>query len=470
MKRLQKQTFLVCILALFAQMYGNNGAFTTTSDLFATEHQEALMPASIEALQQLVIQAHAHHKNIAVVGAGKSMGGQTVPPTPSDYRLSLCKLNKLIDLNVREKTVVVEAGMTWKELQQHIAPHGLSIKSMQSYHDFSIGGSLSVNIHGQALKYAPIIGTVISCTLLQADGSLITLSREENYELFKLVIGGYGLFGIIVDVTLSLTDDMLLVQKSTIIDANNLSEYFLCNIKDNPSIEFYSARFLLTKSDLLQKAYIITYEQTDQVKGHNFQLTQNPKNIVQKTLLTLTSKSSLIKHIRFMIEGLYLKKPELITRNNFTNHTIESLPSTTNNSQYILQEYFIPYPELNRFLDNLRTTITLNSINMINVTARHVHADNESRLSFAKQDCCALVLYINIGRNENAYTSTIAWTRKLIDAACDCGGTYYLPYQLLATPEQLDRAYPAFNSVMTAKKLYDPQHMFVNQLYMRYAN
>jgi len=66
------------------------------------------------------------------------------------------------------------------------------------------GGALAANVHGRGLTLRPIIGDVESFTLMDADGRLTTCSRTENGELFRLAIGGYGLFGIVTRVRLRL--------------------------------------------------------------------------------------------------------------------------------------------------------------------------------------------------------------------------------------------------------------------------
>lgn len=439
------------------------------SFLFAVSTHVPFEPETVEQLQMLVNKARTEHKKIAVVGAGKSMGGQTGPATNYDYRISLKKLNKLVQLDVQKKEVTVQTGMTWKELQQFIASHGLAIKAMQSYHDFAIGGSLSVNVHGQALHHAPIISTVLSCKILLANGNIVTASRTENKELFTSAIGGYGLLGIVTEVTLSLTEDVLLERKVALIDAKNLSHYFLNHVQTNPNVEFYSARFFITPNQLLKKAFIITYEKTSSTNAEYFKLTQNTKSNFQKNILRLSAHYNQFKKLRSPLEKIYLARQEIISRNNFTNITIESLPADNHNTQYILQEYFIPYENLDSFLNYLANIIKSNSINMLNVTARHVHQDVETKLSFAHTDCCALVLYVSLDKDEASYASTAHWTKQLIDAALVCKGTYYLPYQLLADQQQFETAYPCFKEFVEIKKVYDPQEMFVNQLYVKYG-
>src|SRR5260370_32437004 len=69
---------------------------------------------------------------------------------------------------------------------------------------FTLGGSLSSNVHGRGLAMKPLISNIESFTLVNADGKSIRCSRDENGELFRLAIGGYGLFGLISSVTLRL--------------------------------------------------------------------------------------------------------------------------------------------------------------------------------------------------------------------------------------------------------------------------
>src|SRR5207249_12219419 len=67
---------------------------------------------------------------------------------------------------------------------------------------FTLGGSLSSNVHGRGLAMKPLISNIESFTLINADGKPIRCSRDENTELFRLAIGGSGLFGLIDSVTL----------------------------------------------------------------------------------------------------------------------------------------------------------------------------------------------------------------------------------------------------------------------------
>jgi SAM-dependent methyltransferase len=60
------------------------------------------------------------------------------------------------------------------------------------------------------------------------------------------------------------------------------------------------------------------------------------------------------------------------------------------------------------------------------------------------------------------------WTRELIDAVVASGGTYYLPYQLHATPRQFHRAYPKAEELFALKRKLDPGYRLRNALWDKY--
>src|SRR5207247_4952002 len=107
--------------------------------------------------------------------------------------------------------VEAETGIEWPELIEGLiamqrgqsAPWGI-IQKQTGADRLTLGGALGANIHGRGLALKPIIGDIESFTLMHADGRLSTCSRSENRELFRLVIGGYGLFGVVTRVRLRL--------------------------------------------------------------------------------------------------------------------------------------------------------------------------------------------------------------------------------------------------------------------------
>jgi len=56
-----------------------------------------------------------------------------------------------------------------------------------------------------------------------------------------------------------------------------------------------------------------------------------------------------------------------------------------------------------------------------------------------------------------------------LDVAQQSGGTYYLPYQLFYSKEQLHQCYPEIDDFFAIKKKYDPSGLFSNKFYEKYG-
>lgn len=155
--------------------------------------------AAEKQLAELLEYARTNHLKVSIAGARHTMGGHTI--YPGGIVIDMLPFNRMA-LDETRNILHVQAGARWFEVIKFLNAHGRSVAVMQSNDDFSIGGSLSVNCHGWQFGCPPIASTVESFRLMLVSGKIVTCSRTENPELFKLVLGGYGLFGIILDADL----------------------------------------------------------------------------------------------------------------------------------------------------------------------------------------------------------------------------------------------------------------------------
>jgi hypothetical protein len=98
------------------------------------------------------------------------------------------------------------------------------------------------------------------------------------------------------------------------------------------------------------------------------------------------------------------------------------------------------------------------------VTLRYVDADSSNVLAYAPEPRIAAVMLFVQKRTAEADDDMRAMTVKLIDRTLALGGSYYLPYRLHATREQMRIAYPRVDEFVVAKRRYDPQLRFRNAL------
>ena len=81
----------------------------------------------------------------------------------------------------------------------------------------------------------------------------------------------------------------------------------------------------------------------------------------------------------------------------------------------------------------------------------------------------AFVLYFNVGFDTRDNEVLKKTTSDLIDATQLLGGTYYLPYQLFYSKEQLRKSYPEIDDFFAEKRRYDQEELFSNKFYEKYG-
>ncbi|SNS24951.1 D-arabinono-1,4-lactone oxidase [Granulicella rosea] len=100
---------------------------------------------------------------------------------------------------------------------------------------------------------------------------------------------------------------------------------------------------------------------------------------------------------------------------------------------------------------------------------REVQTDNDTLLRYADQPMIAFVMYFSQHRTASADQDMGQMTRELIDAALRSGGRYYLPYRLHASGDEFEAAYPQSQDFFRLKRKYDPDNLFENEFYLKYA-
>ena len=93
------------------------------------------------------------------LGGGRfSMGGQIA--APDSLHLDMRAMNQVVAFDPAQSVIRVQAGITWRDLQEIIDPHDLAVRIMQSFSNFTVGGSISVNCHG---RYVGAVHWSIPC-------------------------------------------------------------------------------------------------------------------------------------------------------------------------------------------------------------------------------------------------------------------------------------------------------------------
>ncbi|MCO6553084.1 MAG: FAD-binding oxidoreductase [Gilliamella sp.] len=421
-----------------------------------------MQPESTQQVSELVKNTSGP---ISIAGGKYSMGGQTA--INNGIQIDTQKLNHVIDFNPEKKLLTIETGATWRQVQELIDPYNLSVKIMQSYANFSIGGSLSVNVHGRYIGEGPMILSVEKFKIVLADGAIVEASPKENQDIFYGAIGGYGGLGVITEVTLRLVDNVKVKRISDVMPIAKYYPYFMQQIRSDKSAIFHNS--------------VIYPPDFEEVRAVTFKETQEPLTILdrlpptdqysfeQEQKIKIVASSNLGKHLRKLYDDIDYTKQPVMWRNYEASYDVSNLqPIKSKNKSFALQEYFIPIERFEDFYPELIAILKKHQANVINISIRHANPDSGSLLAWAKTEVFAFVIYYQQDTDEQSKKQVGIWTRELIDAVLAKSGSYYLPYQLHATGEQFQRAYPQADRFFKLKAQLDPENKFNNMLLDRY--
>lgn len=421
------------------------------------------VPNTVEEVRELV---HTHSGPISIGGGHFSMGGQTA--SENTLHLDMRGLNRIVAISSENKTITVEAGITWRTIQETIDPYNLSLKIMQSYSNFTVGGSLSVNAHGRYIGQGPLIGSVKSIKVVLANGELVEASPTQRPKLFYGCIGGYGGLGVIVEATLDLADNVKMKQLVERMPVAAYKGYFAGKIQSSKTAIFHNADLYPPDYDRL---VAITWVATDEPVTITDRLMpiRNNKWLNQLGYYWLTEVPFGRQLREHVADPIRLHGDVVVWRNFEASRDVSILePRSREKATYVLQEYFVPIQRFDEFVAKMSKSFVRHDANIMNVSIRHAVPDRGSLMAWAREEVFAFVIYYKQGRDEREKTTVGIWTRELIDAALSVGGTYYLPYQLHATEEQFHRAYPRANEFFTLKQQVDPNNRFRNKLWDKY--
>lgn len=421
-----------------------------------------LRPVDLEEVRGAV---RAWRGALSIGGARFSMGGQIA--APGSLHLDMRGLNRVVAYSPANRVIRVQAGMTWRAIQDHIDPHDQSVKVMQSYANFSVGGSVSVNCHGRYVGRGALVNSVRALQLVLPDGEVVEASRHHNAELFRAASGGYGGVGIVTEVELDLEDNTRIERRVMAVSLGDYPDWFRQEVLGNDAVLLNNAD--LTPPDFdapmaiswLRTGKPVTEPRRFAPRGLSHAKEQNAIWAVSE----LPGGSAL----RRAVEKSLLEKPAVVWRNfeaSLDNASLE--PRTRAFSTYVLQEYFIPVASFLPFAQQMAAILRRHRTGALNVSIRHARADTTSLLAWAPVEVFCFVLYHKQRVTESASRAVKGWTREPVDAALRNGGRYYLPYRLHATPDQFARAYPEAAAFAAFKKRVDPRNRLRNLLWDRY--
>lgn len=421
----------------------------------------------VAAIRAELKEAASAGRPVAVGAARHSMGGQSLPRDGTAVTLDA----RRIDVDTAAALYRVDAGARWADVIRTLDPLGFSPMVMQSNNDFGVASTFCVNAHGWPTPHGPFGSTVRALRMILADGSLVNCSRSENNDLFAHAMGGYGLFGIVLDLDVEMTPNLLLLPTAERMPAEAFAQRFVGAVIGDPAVKMAYGRLSITRHNFFQEALLTTYRPVSDTSAplpaarHDSALTGFSNDIYRAQIGYETMKS-----LRWVLEtevGPAMSHGP-VTRNTLMNEPVSNLVNADPGRTDILHEYFVSPDRFADFLRACREIIPKAQAEFINVTLRYVDHDPTSVLAYASTPRISAVMSFSQEMTTEGEVDMMQVTERLIDAILSIGGTFYLPYRLHARRDQVRQAYSCTAAFVERKREFDPGLLFRNAMWATY--
>lgn len=420
--------------------------------------------AAVERIRAALAEARTARRPFIAGAARHSMGGQSLARNGTVATFD----QQLLEADTARKTYRVAAGTRWSTVIQKLDRVGFSPAVMQSNNDFGVASTFSVNAHGWPVPFSGCGSTVRSMTMVLADGSVVTCSRSENVDLFRHAMGGYGLFGVIVDLELDMQPNALLSPRFEEMSGLEIGARFAQELASDKTIQMAYGRMDVALDRFFERALLITYRPSSESEipaatGSGF------RSHASRYLFRAQVESDRAKRFRWWTEaGIGPRIAGDATRNTLMNEPVITLDDRDPSRTDILHEYFVAPGHFAEFVQACQAVIPASYQQLLNITLRFVDTDHDSVLAYAPEPRIAAVLLFSQEKTVRGENDMAHMTRALIERVLDIGGTYYLPYRPHASLAQLSRGYPHAAAFAAAKRAADPDLSFRNALWDDY--
>lgn len=428
---------------------------------------DVAQPRSLQALQTLVLEARARGRTLSIAGGRHAMGGQQFGA--GTRLVDTGHMNRVLVFDAEAGTMEVEAGVQWPALIAHSLeaqadrPRQWGIAQKQTGADrLSIGGALAANAHGRGLTLRPFVGDIESFTLVDADGEVRTCSRSRNPALFRLAVGGYGLFGLVYSVTLRLVPRRKVRRIVEVVTVDDLMPALERRIAGGFLYGDFQFATDDASDDFLHRGVFSCYEPVDPATP----VPTEQRRLSGEDWAELVYLAHADKRAAFERYAAYYQTTsgqvywsdthQLSTYLDDYHPRLDRRLAAPHRSTEMISELYVPRATLAAFMAEAGGFLREHGTPVIYGTVRLIERDDETFLAWAREPFACVILNLHVEHTDAGIARAAEAFRGLIDLAIQRDGSYSLTYHRFARRDQVGTCYPQLPQFLRLKRKYDP--------------
>jgi len=439
------------------------------SRLNATTVAEVMAPTCLDELVGCVTAARNRGLKLSVSGGRHAMGGQQFGT--DTLHVDCREMNRVHELDVARGLLRIGAGAQWPAViaavRNHPGAAEWGIRQKQTgADDLTLAGAVSANVHGRGLLFGPFVDDVESLTLVTPQARVVTCSRSENAELFGLVCGGFGMFGLIADVTLRLVQRQKLVRMVDICDIDDALHAVRRRAAEGCIFGDFQYAIDARDDEFLRRGVFAYYKpaRTDAPEPdegsdlpqerwlHLLRMAHdNPREAFAVYAGYYLSTHGRTYWSDTMQLATYIPSYAEFLAGGTADHTPAKIDRTL-----MITELYVPPDALPAFIAEARRVLRATGVRDIYGTIRAIQPDTTTFLPWATGERACVIFNLLVEHDASGIERARDAARGLIDAAAGLGGSFYLTYHRWAMRDQLLRCHPRLPGWLAQKRRYDP--------------
>ncbi len=448
----------------------------THSALNRTSVSRVLEPRSVAEVAEAVARAQRQGEPLAISGARHAMGGQQF--LSGGTLLDMRQLRHTRWFDRGRALLEVEAGISWPDvIRGYLALQRgpgatFGIRQKQTGADrLTVGGAVSANIHGRGLKAQPFVADIEALEVVTPKGEVVRCSRDEHSNLFRHVVGGYGLFGVVTAATLRLVPRVKVERCVARLEIDGLVEAFDERIAAGHLYGDFQFATAPESPEFLRTGVLSSYrpaaddrpipDDQHRLSQHDWSRLLTLAHNDKRSAFRAFTEFYLATHGQLYWSDTHQLNLYLEDYHGALDHR---LGAAVRGSEMIT-ELYVPRSRLLSFMNDVRRDFRLNGVDFIYGTIRLIEAEQETALPWARENWACVIFNLHVDHRPQDVARAADHFRRLIDHSLCHGGSYFLTYHRFASARQVVAAHPAMREFLAAKSAQDPQGIFQSDWY-----